>query len=454
MSRQVAARLYIMFVGAVAVITTAFLFSVDSRSEDAERWVLWAGLAALMVLVTYRPLHFGFRITVVLNTVVVFALVLLFEPGMAALAAGAGTLVAHLLRRDLWDQTLFNTSEVTLQAVAAGLVLAAFGWSPADPTFGDAGMVLAILLAALTIFVVNSILVSFVIGLQAGLPPYLVWRETVNGELLLEQANQFALGLVAAIIVDVQIWILPVLIFPALTIYLSLKHQLQLRFQTLDALSSLADLVDRRDPYTANHSRRVAVYARALAIEMGLDPAEVDQVARAARVHDLGKILIDSDLMNKQGRLSSEEWDIFLRHPEDGAQILRWFPEFERATDYVRHHHERVDGSGYPAGLSGDRIPVGARIISVADGLDAMATPRPYRPGLSAAMIRREFQYGRGSQWDGAVVDALFNLLEAGMIVIPGKGSSPVAYDNLGPVIEGRDRRFGEGLGNGSGAVS
>lgn len=454
MSRQVAARLYIMFVGAVAVFATAFLFSVESRPASPERWVLWAGLAVLMVLVTYRPLHFGFRITVVLNTVVVFALVLLFEPGMAALAAGAGTLVAQLLRRDLWDQTLFNTSEVTLQAVAAGLVLAALGWNPADPTFGDAGMVPAILLAAVSIFVVNSILVSFVIGLQAGLSPYLVWRETVNGELLLEQANQFALGLVAAIIVDVQIWILPVLIFPSLTIYLSLKHQLQLRFQTLDALSSLADLVDRRDPYTANHSRRVAVYARALAIELGLDPAEVDQVARAARVHDLGKILIDSQLMNKEGRLSSDEWDIFLRHPEDGAQILRWFPEFERATDYVRHHHERVDGSGYPAGLNGDRIPVGARIISVADGLDAMATPRPYRPGLSAAMIRREFQFGRGSQWDGVVVDALFSLLDAGMIVIPGKGSSPVAYDNLGPVIEGRDRRLGEGLGNGSGAIS
>ena len=83
-----------------------------------------------------------------------------------------------------------------------------------------------------------------------------------------------------------------------------------------------------------------------------------------------------------------------------------------------------------------------------------MATPRPYRPGLSAAMIRREFQYGRGSQWDGTGVDALFSLLEAGMIVIPGKGSSPVAYDNLGPVIDGWDRRLGEGLGNGSGAVS
>jgi HD-GYP domain-containing protein (c-di-GMP phosphodiesterase class II) len=153
-------------------------------------------------------------------------------------------------------------------------------------------------------------------------------------------------------------------------------------------------------------------------------------------VHDLGKLVIDLSVLNKHEPLSADEWKLFRRHPADGANVLTWFPEFNRSTDYVRHHHERWDGKGYPDGLAGNAIPLGARILAVADALDAMASARPYRAPLSADAILAEFAAYRDVQWDAHVVDALFQLIRNGTLELDGMNNSPRVYDGLGSLVQ------------------
>jgi len=133
---------------------------------------------------------------------------------------------------------------------------------------------------------------------------------------------------------------------------------------------------------------------------------EVEVIRLAARVHDLGKIAVPDQVLHKQGRLTPEEFELMKKHPETGAEILAKFPEYKRGRQLVLAHHERIDGLGYPHGLAGRAIALGARILAVADSWDAMTSDRPYRKALDPAIALAELQRGRGTQWDPEVVDA------------------------------------------------
>jgi HD-GYP domain-containing protein (c-di-GMP phosphodiesterase class II) len=212
-------------------------------------------------------------------------------------------------------------------------------------------------------------------------------------------------------------------------VFVAVQRQSRLRFQTIDAVEMLADLVDRRDPYTANHSRSVAGYAREIATRMGLGADQIMLIERAGRVHDLGKIVIDRSLLAKPGKLTSEEWAIFEDHPLVGAEILETFEEFRMGVAYVRSHHERIDGNGYPDGLVGEAIPLGARILAVADGFDAMASARPYRAGLPPEVVLAELVEGRDTQWDATAVDALLALIAERRIRFAEHAQHPEIFD-------------------------
>ena len=272
---------------------------------------------------------------------------------------------------------------------------------------------------------------SGIVALQTGLSVVEVWRQSVvDGGF--NELSQIILGLLAAAMVDAHAWALPLFLLPAFAIYTSLQRHQQLQQQTVDAVEALADIVDLRDPYTANHSRRVAIYVRELATMLDLPPDEVDLIERAARVHDVGKVIIDQVILTKEGKLTDDEWALLQRHPETGAEILSRFPEFARATGFVRHHHESLDGRGYPHRLHGDAIPLGARIIAVADSFDAMASARPYRPALSPEIVLREFREKRGQQWDADVVDALLQLVDEERIIFVPTASTPELIDRHG----------------------
>jgi HD-GYP domain-containing protein (c-di-GMP phosphodiesterase class II) len=400
-----------------------------------ERMIAAAVFAVFMAVAMLFPLHVGFKTKLALDTSVIFAAILLFPPAIAMLIAASGTILAHLVRREPLLQAIFNTSQTALQAAGGSLLLAMVGWNTDQLQFNHPVQMAAIAGAAVVMYLINTLSVATVVGLQSGMAPLHIWYHSAVSLNRVEHISQLGLGLLGAAVVDVHLWTMPLLVLLAFVVYLSLERHVQLRQQTVDAVESLADMVDLRDRYTADHSRRVAAYARELAIALDLTPDEVDLVERAARVHDIGKVLIDSRIISKGGPLDDLEWQEFKRHPVTGAEILSRFPQFALATRYVRHHHERIDGGGFPARLSGDQIPFGARIIAVADSFDAMTSNRAYRPALAAETVLAEFQRQSGSQWDDRVVAVLLELIEKEQIVIPRGSRTPEELDRLSNVI-------------------
>lgn len=177
---------------------------------------------------------------------------------------------------------------------------------------------------------------------------------------------------------------------------------------TIEAMSKT---MEWRDPYTAGHQRRVATISMALAKKLGWDEIRIQSLYMAAMVHDIGKVAVPSEILTKPTRLTSLEMQMVQGHVDSGYQILKDIPFPWPIADMVRQHHERLDGSGYPNGLKGDQICPEARVLAVADTIEAMATHRPGR-GLAAAM--EEVRAESGTKLDAKVVDAAFELLNSG----------------------------------------
>jgi len=161
-----------------------------------------------------------------------------------------------------------------------------------------------------------------------------------------------------------------------------------------------------REPELHEHLREVAVLAQRTAIEMGLQSDELDEVVRAAELHDIGKIAVPDSVLHKPAPLGEDEWQIMRQHPVIGERILATVPALRLVGVLVRSSHERWDGSGYPDGLQRADIPLGARIVAVCDAYHAMISPRPYAPARSLESARLELRRCAGTQFDPAVVDA------------------------------------------------
>ena len=178
------------------------------------------------------------------------------------------------------------------------------------------------------------------------------------------------------------------------------KTYRRLQQSSFQSLLGLANALEAKDVYTRGHSERVAALARRIALAAGVAPGAADTIAQAGLLHDLGKIAIPERVLRKPGPLSEEEWAVMRRHPIVGAQIVAPLEFFADGAVIVRHHHERHDGSGYPDGLRGELIPLGARILAVADVYDALTSDRPYRPRLARAEVVRRLDAEAGQTLD------------------------------------------------------
>jgi HD-GYP domain-containing protein (c-di-GMP phosphodiesterase class II) len=247
-------------------------------------------------------------------------------------------------------------------------------------------------------------------ALQLGLNPLKVWYSTIALDLM-PHITLTALGTISALLAAEHPIVLPFLALPALLVHQSVRQTVQLRTDTHEALASLVEVMELRDPYTAGHSRRVASLSRTLASRLGVLEEEADVIEQAGRVHDIGKAGIDSAVLAKEGDLTPDEWEQMRRHPELGANVVSRFAAYRHGALIVRHHHEAWDGSGYPDGLAGEQIPLGSRIISVADTFDALTTNRPYRVAMTVAEAIAILEDGAGRQWDPRVVEAMVGYL-------------------------------------------
>ncbi len=184
-----------------------------------------------------------------------------------------------------------------------------------------------------------------------------------------------------------------------------------LKWQYVDTVTALAEAIEKRDPYTGGHVRRVVLYSLLLGDEMDLDLQELEKLRLASTLHDVGKIAVPDDVLKKNAPLSESEAEVMQRHPIDGADIVSRIRELREILPGVRSHHERLDGTGYPDGLNDGEIPPSARIIAVADTFDAMTSERPYRGARTPGEAAQEIRAGAGTQFCPAVVAAFERLM-------------------------------------------
>ena len=186
----------------------------------------------------------------------------------------------------------------------------------------------------------------------------------------------------------------------------------------------LVSRIEEKDPYTHGHTERVADYAVAIARELEFPAEEIQRIQFGAFLHDIGKVHTQDEVLHKPGALTDEEWKLVKAHPVRGAEMIRGVRFLEGVTDMVRHHHERVDGKGYPDGLKGDEITIGAKIVNVADAFDAMTTDRPYRVGLSVEKAIEQMTTKAGSQFAAEIVEVFVAALRAGRVPISRTSAS------------------------------
>ncbi len=189
----------------------------------------------------------------------------------------------------------------------------------------------------------------------------------------------------------------------------------ELQSTYLSTIKVLVSTIEAKDAYTRGHTERVAEYARMIAEEMRLSRREVETVSFGAALHDIGKLGVYENILNKPGELTEQEWEIVRSHPEVGANIIRNMKFLESACDLVRHHHERLDGKGYPDGLRGPQISVGARIIAVADSFDAMTSDRPYRRAFSIEESLSQLK-SQEDKFDQEIVAYMETLVRSGRL--------------------------------------
>ncbi len=196
---------------------------------------------------------------------------------------------------------------------------------------------------------------------------------------------------------------------------------LQSRSGNPAAVQALAAAIEERDNYTHEHSERVVHLARGVAMMVGLPNDEVEKIAHAALLHDVGKLAIPAEILEKNGPLTREEWNVMAEHPVVGERILMRTKDLGGLAPIVRHEHEHWDGTGYPDGLHGIRIPLGSRIILPCDAYIAMTASRPYRPAMTPDEAVAELRAGAGTKFDPEVIDALLDLLGHNAPVVPDR---------------------------------
>ncbi len=190
------------------------------------------------------------------------------------------------------------------------------------------------------------------------------------------------------------------------TLYSELDHCESIMFTLVESLEA-------KDVYTRGHSERVAKFSVILGIALGLPPKDVEDLRRGSLLHDIGKIGVKENILNKEGRLTSDELDHIRSHPARGFEICKELNSFKRLLPIIRWHHERMDGKGYPDGLKGEEIPLLARICSITDAFDAMTSHRPYRKGVNPLQAAQIFERELGSgQWDDNITKVFIRLIQ------------------------------------------
>ena len=412
-------RLYVsgVFALGIAVIGRS-LYQIAVEPIGYE-WLFLAGLTLVSGSATVRlP---SVPATISISETFVFTSILLFGPAAGTLTVALDSLVISfwlIRRRPEPIRLLFNLSAPALSVwVAAHLFYLTSGAQPliSEPT-QISELVPSLLVATVVYFLLNSWLTAFAISFERKLNPYLVWKQN----FLWLSLNYFGGASLASLLVvytrDIDFTYVGIILPLLLVIYLTFKtsmarvedakkHLAEMNTLYLSTIETLAMAIDAKDQVTHGHIRRVQIYARGLAAAVGMkSDNEIKAIEAAALLHDMGKLAIPEHILNKPGKLTPAEFEKMKRHAPIGAEILSAIDFPYPVVPIVRHHHEQWDGGGYPDGIMGRDIPLGARVLSVVDCFDALTSDRPYRPKLPDSEALEILRERAGRMYDPDVV--------------------------------------------------
>lgn len=429
------------YVATVSVAAmAAFLVAWPAREPFPGVWalVVLTTIAFLLEASTTRLRGGGGEGSIVF--LIHLAALLLFGGPWTAVIAGTSTLAGQVVTGRPANRTVFNVSQKVLTLLLGAWVYSLLGGATPPSalipgtasSFGETARDLVAFLAAGAVyFTSNSVLVSGAVSISSGRPFAVVWKANTLWVLGYDLAasllgalvaylylifddptgvKRFGFLVIAAGLVAIKH------VYSKLNALQHLYDQLDMAHARLEEnvreqLAMMVKSIEARDPYTSGHSRRVSALSKAIAEDFGLSEELVEEVENAALLHDVGKIHAEfAPLLAKEGKLTPEEWETMKTHAAKSAELVGLFSRFRgHVQDSVRNHHERWDGLGYPDGISGEAIPLGARIIMIADTIDAMTTDRPYRKALGVEAVVAELDKHRATQFDPRLVDCVMN---------------------------------------------
>ena len=342
------------------------------------------------------------------------AVMVLGGPFAAALVGLIGTTDSREIRGQVpWYGTLYNHASAAI-AVFIGAVIFEVTLSLNVLPGGPAASFIATLLGALAFFIVSWSLALAAVSVRTGVSVRTVWSQDVGGVA----ANFFGLAPLAWLMAQVfQLpngvgwWATPLFIVPLFTTRLAYARYVETRELFEQTITALSKAVDARDTYTRQHSYRVSHITEAMCREMRLPESEIEKIKWAGLLHDVGKIGIRDDILLKEGPLDKRERTLMNRHPEIGQDIVMQASQLKGEAPLIRAHHEWFNGSGYPDGVEALAIPLGARILTIADAYEAMTSSRPYRKTpLTHEQAVDQLERFAGIQFDPDIVPVLVNL--------------------------------------------
>jgi putative nucleotidyltransferase with HDIG domain len=412
--------LRVVFAAGALAVTASALTAIDTPHP-----VWWLALASLaMVMGSFRVNFASVSADIAIDDTFFITTAILFGPGPGTLAIAAGGLILSTRRRKPVRQIAFNAASLAVSMwLAAQTFFAIAGVPPLIEAIPHlSGLVVPLLALTVVYFLLNSGLTAVAVGLDTGQSPFQIWRDHfqwVSISYLAAASVAFCLILlVQQASFMAMVVILPLFAVFHLTIRSSFgrvedarRHLVDMDRLYVSTVETLAMAIDAKDDVTHSHVRRVQAYATSLARALGIsDEKTLRAIEAAALLHDTGKLAVPEHILNKPGKLTDAEFDKMKRHVDVGADILSLVNFPYPVEPIVRCHHENWDGSGYPRGVCGEAIPIGARILSVVDCFDALTSDRPYRARMTDEAALDILRERGGGMYDPHVVETFIRI--------------------------------------------
>ena len=412
MKLNIKTKVYLGFLTLIALTLYMNLFS-NYSIESFRMFLFWAALAIVVesLLIPMPNNTVGVSVGYAVN----IAAIIVGGPLLATTIVGLGFLLrapkiegrgyVHVFNLPV-HKSLFNVTQSVIVTALMSIFYLRLG--------GDIGqfnfLATAIIVIAGAIF--NSSIISLFLALNNKTNFFEIWISNIKGTFI----SALAVGVIGIIIALAYIgygYGAVILFFgPLLLARYSFKLYIEMRNLYLSTIQALNKTVEAKDPYTSGHANRVEKFAVELAKAYHLPFESIQNLKTASILHDIGKIGIHDEILNKASRLTQEEYQEIMRHPAIGAEIISKVNFLSDITTIVRHHHERYDGKGYPDGLSGEDIPIEAAILMIADSYDAMTSDRPYRKAMTPEEALSELENNAGTQFHPELVKVFVSIMD------------------------------------------